>query len=359
MIRLSLNSCCRFVSAVLVGVTASADPFDAPTGYYDSATGTGVTLQNQLHNIIDNHRVQSYNAARSALQVTDEDPDDGRRMLLVYSRESLDVSRINGSPPGWDSGRSWDREHTWPRSRGVDSSGPDNSDLHQLRPSDPQLNSRRGNLNFGGAFGANGGNTGRLSDGGDVWYPGNEDAGMIARQMFYMDVRYDGSDSNTQNLRLVNGNPALGGATLGNLDRLIQWHYEAAPDRFERRRNDVIFDDYQGNRNPFIDRPQLAWSVFVDQRNDSRISVAGGVTSADGGSTLEVDLGRVFVGSGAGDPRDYAQQERQRRDVLFGDGGRSRHRGTAGARAGLQQSRDRRGDAAGGPGRRFVVGRGV
>ena len=33
-----------------------------PSGYYDSATGTGYTLKTQLHNIIDNHNDQGYNA---------------------------------------------------------------------------------------------------------------------------------------------------------------------------------------------------------------------------------------------------------------------------------------------------------
>ena len=33
-----------------------------PAGYYDSATGTGYTLKTQLHNIIDNHNDQGYDA---------------------------------------------------------------------------------------------------------------------------------------------------------------------------------------------------------------------------------------------------------------------------------------------------------
>ena len=33
-----------------------------PAGYYDSATGTGYTLKTQLHNIINNHNDQGYNA---------------------------------------------------------------------------------------------------------------------------------------------------------------------------------------------------------------------------------------------------------------------------------------------------------
>ena len=286
-----LLSVCLFANNVFAG------PYDPPANYYNSATGTGATLKQQLHDIIDNHTVRSYGDARTFLQDTDQDPNDPNRMLLVYNRVSLNVSAINpgGSIPGWDSGSSWNREHTWPRSRGVGSSGPDNSDLHQLRPSTPSVNSSRGNLNFGGQYGAQG--FGSVSDGGTFWYPGDADAGMIARQQFYMAVRYDGSDSSTTDLELSSGNP--GTSSLGNLDRLIQWHYEAAPDDFELRRNDRIYDSYQFNRNPFIDRPEYAWSVLVDQLNDSQITLAGGSNGADGASVLPLDLGASYVG-GAG-----------------------------------------------------------
>lgn len=284
---------------MIVACSAQGDLFDPPASYYNSATGTGTTLKGQLHDIIDNHTEFSYNALRTILQVTDQDPSDPDRMILVYNRESLDVSAINptSSIPGWDFGVSWNREHTWPRSRGVDSSGPDNSDLHQLRPSRNNINSDRGSLNFGGAFGTNNGNFGVVSDGGTVWYPGDADAGMIARHQFYMAVRYDGSDSQTQDLELSLGNP--GGDTLGNLDRMIEWHYAATPDDFERRRNDIIYDDYQGNRNPFVDRPEYVWSIFVDQQNDSQLSLGGTTVNSDGSSSIDLDLGQVFVGGAA------------------------------------------------------------
>ena len=204
------------------------------------------------------------------------------------------MSNLNGSVPGWDNGQSWNREHTWPRALGVDSSGPDNSDLHMLRPADPGVNSDRGSLHFGGAFGQS---FGVVNDGGQVWYPGNEEAGMVARQMFYAAVRYDGSDSATQNLELANGTPSS--PRLGSLSRMVEWHFEVAPDDFELRRNDVIFDDYQGNRNPFVDRPEYVWSVYVDQNNDSQVSLAGTSVGANGGSTLNLDFGRVLKGGAA------------------------------------------------------------
>jgi hypothetical protein len=74
------------------------------------------------------------------------------------------------------------------------------------------------------------------------------------------------------------------------------------PDEFERRRNHTISSQaynpsyYTNNRNAYIDRPEYAWSVYVDQVNDSQLTIAGGTTDANGASTRNVDLGRVFVG---------------------------------------------------------------
>jgi endonuclease I len=306
-----------FFAAVLIlgfaRCAALADAYDPPATYYNSATGAGATLKQQLHDIIDNHTALSYDSARSSLQVTDADPNQAGHMLTVYDRTSLNVAAISGSPPGWDPNL-WNREHTWPRSRGVGSSGPDDSDLFLLRPSLNATNGGRGNINFGGAYGS--GATGKVvTDGtnGSMWYPGNVEAGMIARQEFYGAVRYDGSDGSTNNLELGNGNiPDVTGTPddpppqLGDLARLLEWHFAAPPDNFERRRNQVIYDNYQHNRDPFIDHPEYVWSVFANQTNDSQLAIAGATVNADGSSSRNVDLGRVFVGSAVPSLQSFA-----------------------------------------------------
>jgi endonuclease I len=292
----------RWLTALvmLCAVRCALAQSDPPATYYSTATGTGATLKSQLNSIIDGHTTLSYDALRTALQVTDADPNATGRMILVYDRTSLNVAAINpGGPiPGWDNAATWNREHVWPQSIGLDStSPPDGSDLHHLRPSDTDINSDRGNLDFGGAYGSRPGGQmfGVVSDGGTFWYPGDADAGMIAREMFYMAVRYDGADSGTTDLELAAGAPS-GGSSMGNLTRMIEWNYLRAPDSFERGRNQIIFANYQGNRNPFIDHPEWAWSIFVDQANDSQVSISGATVAANGSSSRTVDLGRVYVG---------------------------------------------------------------
>ena len=44
-----------------------------PAGYYNSATGTGYTLKTQLHNIIDDHNDQGYNAMDGFISTYERD----------------------------------------------------------------------------------------------------------------------------------------------------------------------------------------------------------------------------------------------------------------------------------------------
>ena len=294
--HLGIGLWCVLAAGLLAG-HASADAYDPPPTYYGTAIGTGPTLKGQLHSIIKGHTSLSYNSARTNLQTLDADPNYPGHMLSVYDRTSINVAAINpgGSIPGWDAGVTWNREHTWPQSRGITStSPPDGTDLFELRPSSSSTNGSRSNLNYGGAFGQS---FGRVIDNGvTVWYPGDADAGMIAREEFYMAVRYDGTESGTTDLELAAGNPASGARLLGDLNRLIEWNYAVPPDDFERRRNQLIYSDYQHNRDPFTDHPEWVWSVFVDQMNDSQITIDGATVDTEGGATMNVDLGRVYVG---------------------------------------------------------------
>jgi hypothetical protein len=45
-------------------------------------------------------------------------------------------------------------------------------------------------------------------------------------------------------------------AAIGTLGNRPSMHRVDPPDAFEKRRNQVIFDNWQHNRNPFIDHPE-------------------------------------------------------------------------------------------------------
>jgi len=277
----------RGVACIVAIAAASATTYgqyDPPANYYATATGTGTTLKNQLHNIIDNHFVRSYGDARQALQLLDEDPDDSNRIILIYNGASV--------IDDWDSGVTWNREHQWPRSLGVDDSGPDNSDLFQLRPCEPSVNSNRGNKPFG-------------SGSSSYWDPialaptGVNDRGDCARSMFYMATRYDGSDAGTVDLELVDGFP--GANQMGDRTEMLEWHYSDPVNVIERRRNHLVYSIadnpsyYQGNRNPFIDRPEFVWAIWGPAPNDSTLYVSSTVPQ-NGTSTVDIEL-RLITGS--------------------------------------------------------------
>ena len=44
---------------------------------------------------------------------------------------------------------------------------------------------------------------------------------------------------------------------------LLQWHALDPPSDAEIRRNDKLCRRYQGNRNPFVDKPELAHKAFA------------------------------------------------------------------------------------------------
>jgi endonuclease I len=155
----------------------------------------------------------------------------------------------------------WKREHVWAKSHGDfgTSTGP-GTDLHHLRPEDASVNSTRGNKDFD-----NGGTPvdeapDSLSD-SDSFEPRDAVKGDVARMILYMAVRYDGTDGHPDlepNDTVDNGSAP----NIGRLSVLLQWNSEDPPDTFEQHRNHVIYDQFQHNRNPFIDHPEWAASVY-------------------------------------------------------------------------------------------------
>jgi endonuclease I len=263
--------------SVTITVTDSTPlgEYDPPTGYYDPARPggvwyTGATLETALRGIIDGHTVRSYDAAKNALQLLDLDPNNSSNLILIYTGVSV--------PKVWDAGNTWNREHMWPDS--LDPGGACDSDLHHLRPCDPSLNSSRGNKPFGL---------------GSAYFDPNHGAphrGDAARAMFYMETRYS-------ELTLVNGQPS--GNQMGDLAMLLAWHYEDPVTDGERRRNHLVYSSadnpsyYQGNRNPFIDYPELVWTIWGTGPNDAELYV-GATAPGDGTSSAVVDLGAVIKG---------------------------------------------------------------
>jgi len=79
--------------------------------------------------------------------------------------------------------------------------------------------------------------------------------------IFYMSVRYEAGDGFAD---LEVNDVAGNGSTphIGRLSVLLQWNAQDPPDAFEMRRNNVIYDTWQHNRNPFVDHPEWADAIW-------------------------------------------------------------------------------------------------
>jgi len=238
------------------GGTTSGSTTSYDTTYYASAMGkTGATLKSTLHEIIDDHTKLSYEAVWNGIKDTDQDPNNSNNVILLYTGRSQSKSS-NGS--GVDN---WNREHVWAKSHGnFGTSAGAGTDLHHLRATDVSVNSTRGNLDFD-----NGGTPDKEATlckyDSDSWEPRNAVKGDIARMLFYMAVRYEG-DNGEPNLEL---NDKVNNGTnpyMGRLSVLLQWNQQDPVDDMERRRNDIIFNKYQHNRNPFIDHPEWVNQIW-------------------------------------------------------------------------------------------------
>lgn len=228
-----------------------------PSGYYDGTAGlTGDALQDALHEIISTDaRALSYAQVWDALKVTDQDPANPSNVLTLYAGVSMPKSNNGG---GVDQ---WNREHVWAKSHGDfgTATGP-GTDIHHLRPEDVSVNSDRGNLDFDNGGTENDEAPGNFAD-GDSWEPRDEVKGDVARMIFYMSVRYEGGDGFAD----LEVNDLVGNGSaphIGRVSVLLQWSAADPPDAFEQRRNELIYSDYQGNRNPFVDNPEWANDIW-------------------------------------------------------------------------------------------------
>ena len=80
-----------------------------------------------------------------------------------------------------------------------------------------------------------------------------------------MDVRYEG-DSGELDLEMTENYQYGNSPRHAVRSTLLVWHNQDPVDDFERNRNNVIYD-YQGNRNPFIDHPELVNHLWGDKQN--------------------------------------------------------------------------------------------
>ena len=257
--------------------------------YYSGVnTSSAAALRASLHALIDDHQRYPYTSTATdtwdILEFADQDPTNPGRILDVYRNASY--QKYGGG------NTEYNREHTWPKSYGFANDGSSNypyTDTHMLFLSDSGYNSSRGNKPYANCLTncverttvANAG-----AGGGSGVFPGNSNwydtinwqtwggrKGDVARALLYMDVRYEGGVHGVTGVAepdlILTDDPGLikssssnlSVAYMGRLSDLLRWHAEDPVDEKEMLRNEAVYT-YQGNRNPFIDRPEWVACVF-------------------------------------------------------------------------------------------------
>lgn len=246
----------------------------APAAYYDDADGLcGQQLIKALCEIINNHKALSYGNVWTAYKTTDLDSDG--KVWDMYSTKRWAYGKEQCG--NYTSiGSCYNREHSFPKSW-FDDASPMYTDIHHLYPTDGKVNGQRGNNPFGecanGTYVPSSGSVKALGKLGSSTFPGYSGTvfepddmykGDFARTYFYMATCYNDRNSSWHSDMLAGNSYPFFKTWAVNL--LLKWHRQDPVSDKELKRNDAVYS-LQGNRNPFIDHPELAEHIWGNKNN--------------------------------------------------------------------------------------------
>jgi endonuclease I len=268
-------------------MATSSSATGEPTGYYNATTGLSCSsLKTTLKNIITNgNNLNDYGSLYSQYAETDVKPREvgsGSAMVIwdIYSDNPTGTDPYNYNPATQQCGNysgensCFNREHTFPQSwftTGT-ANGP-GTDYIQVLPTDGFVNGKRSNYPYGevgttsytSLNGSKLGSSSVAGVSGTVFEPINTYKGDVARIYLYMVTRYQDNISSWANLS-SNGAPTLSANTfpsvnINYLKLMLKWHNQDPVSQKEIDRNNGAYS-FQGNRNPFVDRPELVDAVW-------------------------------------------------------------------------------------------------
>ena len=256
---------------VILAFVCTLSSAQAPANYYNSAFGKKKeALKTALYNIIDNHTVRSYDYLWTAFQTTDRRADGKVWDMYSTCTWTFGNNRCGNYSTVCDC---YNREHSIPESW-FNRQQPMRSDAFHIYPTDGRVNGQRNNYPFGEC--ANGttlaGGLGKLGRStfsgysGTVFEPDDEYKGDFARTYFYFATRYesimtsiDGESFNkTTYPSFSDWSQSL----------FLKWHRQDPVSPKEIYRNNAIYE-FQDNRNPFIDYPELAEHIWGNLTTDA------------------------------------------------------------------------------------------
>lgn len=295
----------RIIAVALLcsSIVATADE---PAGYYTSLNNKkDADLKTAIYNLVRNFTtVSSYSA------------------LPTYFRQT-DVRVMNGISYWWDmygnipyeskSFSGMNREHSFPKSWwGGSESVTAYVDLNHLYPAEAAPNMAKSNYPLGvvstndpikydnGISRVGYPVSGQGGGAAFVFEPDDEYKGDFARTYFYMVTCYQNLTWATKYSFMLQQNtyPTL---KPWAVDLLLKWHHADPVSQKEIDRNEAVYR-IQNNRNPFIDRPELADYIWGDKMGQI---YNGGTSTTPGGKPniitpvqdMSLDFGQAAVGN--------------------------------------------------------------
>ncbi len=239
-----------------------------PSGYYSPAVGKKkAELKTALHAIIKNATVLNYGSGDgktwSGFAKTDVRPDG-----TVWDMYSNNKVPVNGNYAA----SGMNIEHSFPKSWWGGDERQAYKDLYNLNPSDIAANSAKSNYPMAVVDGTVTYSNGVIKVGKsnsrpggliDAWEPSDEYKGDFARGYMYMVTCYEDYSSDWTTTSALN---ELEKNTYPTFQQwayqlLLKWSQEDPVSDKEINRNNAVYK-IQGNRNPFIDYPELAEYIW-------------------------------------------------------------------------------------------------
>lgn len=278
-----------------------------PDGYYETLRGKkGEELKTAVHEVIKTADVLEYGSGKGrtwdGFYTTDRTDDNHvtdrySNGVWVFGEKGASVSGMN-------------IEHSFPKSWWGGSENQAYRDLYNLMPCEKNINSSKSNYPMGTVTRVNTDNgctkVGTGNNGYKLWEPADRWKGDFARGYMYMATAYQDFT--------WKGEQALQILRQGAYPTLQEWAYTLyiewakgdGVDEIEVKRNNEVYK-IQGNRNPFVDFPNLMeyiWGDSTDYAFDPRKTVCTDTYDNGGGGitipTEETIYAAVFTTDGGG-----------------------------------------------------------
>ncbi len=244
--------------------TTSFEALSAKRGGMSTSSAPNSQLYKSLQETmkVKHTKKTNYEETKQLYRYTDCVSNDSTKLSCFYSGAMLDSAWSYG-------GTIWNREHTWPNSKGLN--GDDENDIMMLRPTASSENFGRGNKAYGESSG--------------YYHPNDSVKGDCARIVLYVYTRW----ANTGKMWGSDG-------VIESKEILLKWMEEDPVDTWEMGRNDAV-QSITGTRNIFIDYPEYAWLLFSEEvpetvtpSGKAMSGVANGESKDEGSSDGEIPV---------------------------------------------------------------------